>query len=323
MTRHYRNYSTINENLKGPLPLCQDLTNTTGSYLYLRIKKGHPMANHANLDPQTAEAIAAALENNWEKAIQLNQTLSKKYPNDIDTMNRLARAFIETNKIGRAKKLYQKILKLDPYNPIAEKNLNRLSSLKKTSLRSAQISPPVKADIFLEEPGKTATLILTDTAMGSVLAGLRTGDPVILSPHRADVTVISSDGQRIGKIGNYLAKTLANNLRAGSNFDAFIKSVSLNASSKKGKSVVTIFVREVYRSPKIKISPFPTSTTTFTPYVREEALNLLANQAPVPTEADDAIEEVEVRDLPSVDQDQSLEELAEKEHEESDHLDEE
>ena len=285
------------------------------------------MANHANLDPQTTEAIAAALENDWAEALKLNWELLKKYPDDIDTMNRLARAFIETKRIERAKSLYQKILKLDPYNPIAEKNLNRLSSLKKADLKSAQISPPVKANIFLEEPGKTATVALTDTAMGSVLAGLRAGDPVILSPHRSDVTVISSNRQRIGKIGNYLAKTLANNLRAGSNFDAFIKSVSLNTNKKRGKSSVTIFVRETHRSPKIKISPFPTSTTIFTPYVREEALNLLAHQAPVPIEADDTIEEIEVSELPSVahdkTHDQSLEELAEKEQEEGDHLEEE
>ena len=281
------------------------------------------MANRAGLDPQTAEAISAALENDWAKALQLNQGLLKKYPDDIDTMNRLARAFSETKKIEQAKKLYQKILKLNPYNPIAEKNLHRLSSLKKADLKTNQISPPVKADIFLEEPGKTATVVLTDTAMSSVLAGLRTGDPVILSPHRCDVTIISASEQRIGKVGNYLAKNLANNLRAGSSFDAFIKSVSLNKDNQKGKSQVVIFVRETFRSPKIKIPTFPTNTSTFTPYVREETLGILANQAPVPTEADDGIEEVEVRDLPSVNHDQSLEELAEKEHEESDHLEEE
>jgi len=283
------------------------------------------MSNHANLDPQTAEAIAAALENNWQKAIELNQTLLKKYPDDIDTMNRLARSFIETSQIKRAKKLYEKILKLDSYNQIAEKNLSRLLSLKKANLKSNQTNHPVKADIFLEEPGKTASVTLTDTAMGSVLAGLRTGNPVILSPHRNDITVISSTNQRIGKIENAQAKTIAGNIRAGSSFEAFIKSVSLNTTGRKGKPQVTIFIREVGRSAKIKISPFPSTTAAFTPYVREEALNLLAHQAPVPTEADGTIEEIEVSDLPSVEteHEQSLEELAEKEHEEDEHLDEE
>jgi hypothetical protein len=281
------------------------------------------MANNTDLDPQTAEAIAAALENNWEKAIELNRTLLKKYPGDIDTMNRLARSFIETSQIKRARKLYEKILKLDPYNPIAEKNLKRLHSLKTSNLKPNQTSPPVKADIFLEEPGKTAAVSLDDTAMSSVLASLRTGDPVSLSPHRNDVTVISSDGERVGKISGPLAKALAGNLRSGSNFDAFIKSVSLKGG-KKEKSAVVIFIREIHRAPKVASPPFPNSTTSFTPYVRAEALNLIANQAPVQTEADDSIEEIEVRELPSVEteHDQSLEELAEKEHEESDHLDE-
>src|SRR4030042_1968889 len=113
------------------------------------------MANHADLDPQTAQAIKAALENNWARALELNQKLLKKYPEDIDTMNRLAKAFSETHEIEKAKRLYQQVLKADPYNPIAEKNLKRLSSLKKSDLKSNQDLSPVKSDLFLEDTGKT------------------------------------------------------------------------------------------------------------------------------------------------------------------------
>jgi hypothetical protein len=282
------------------------------------------MANTTSLDPKAQEAIDAALENNWKEALQLNQELIRKYPDDVDTMNRLARSLSETGKIGEAKKLYKRVLALDPYNRIAEKNLAKLSSVKKADLAENQVTPSLKGDLFLEEAGKTCTVILEDTAMPSVLAGLRTGNKTTLSPHRNNLTVISSKGNRIGKIGGSLAQRIIKDLRAGSKFESIIKSVSLgNNLAKKHESVVAIFIRENRRSSKVSSSPFPSQPSSFTPYIREEAMNLLSNQTPVPTEADDSIEEVEISQLPSASQEQSLEDLAEKEQEESDNLEEE
>lgn len=281
------------------------------------------MSNASSLDPQVQEAINAALENNWEKALQLNRELEKKYPDDAETMNRLARSLSEIGKINEAKKVYRKVLKVDPYNQISEKNLKRISSIKKSDLKTSQLSSSFKGDIFLEESGKTVSAIIEDTAMPSVLAGLRTGDKIGLAAQRSNVKVVTSTGQRIGKIEDSLAQSISKNVRVGSKFEAFVKSVLLEKSpSKEGSSKVVIFIRETYRSPKVTTPPFPTTDYSFTPYVREEALNLISNQAPIPTEADDTIEEVEVSQLPSIEKEASLEELAEKEHEENEVSDE-
>jgi len=282
------------------------------------------MTNETAFDPKVQEAIKAALENNWEEALRLNQELVEKYADDVETINRLARACGETGDIRQAKKLYQKVLKLDSYNAIAEKNLKRLASMKKGDIKSNHATSNFKGDIFLEESGKTTTVILEDIAMPSILAQLRTGDKADLAQHRSEITVIATNGKRIGKIEASLAKKIADNLRTGSKFDAFIKSVSLKPSKKeKADSQVAVFVRETYRSPKVTTAPFPSTTPPFTPYVREDALKLLSNQAPVPTEADDSIEEVEISQLPSAEREESLEELAEKEHEESERFEEE
>jgi tetratricopeptide (TPR) repeat protein len=281
------------------------------------------MSNASSLDPQVQEAINAALKNNWEKALQLNRELAKKYPDDTETMNRLARSLSETGKINEAKKVYRKVLKVDPYNQISEKNLKRISSIKKGDLKTNRLSSSLKGDIFLEESGKTVSAILEDTAMPSVLAGLRTGDKIDLVAQRSNVKVVTSTGQRIGKIEDSLAQVISKNVRVGSKFEAFVKSVLLEKSSQKeGGSKVFIFIRENYRSPKVTTPPFPATDSSFTPYVREEALNLISNQAPLPTEADDTIEEVEVSQLPSIEKEESLEELAEKEHEENEASDE-
>src|SRR4030042_4340589 len=110
------------------------------------------MTNQASLDPQAQEAISAALENNWEKAVEINQSLLKKYPRDPDTMNRLARAYHEIGNVGEAKNTYQKVLQLDPYNQIAEKNLRRLASCKTRGEKENNNKAPtsLKGDLFLE-----------------------------------------------------------------------------------------------------------------------------------------------------------------------------
>ncbi|MCH7541326.1 hypothetical protein IH981_00915 [Patescibacteria group bacterium] len=276
------------------------------------------MSTNTSLDPQIQEAIDAALNNNWDNALRLNQELVEKYPSDVETINRLARALAEIGKFGQSKKFYQKVLHIDPYNSIAQKNLKRLSAVKKGYLKTNQTTTNIKGDTFLEESGKTETSTLEDTAMPSVLAGLRTGDKINMTPHRNNITIIAANGQRVGKIEDSLAKNIAQNLRAGSRFETIIKSISFNnAPGRKENYKVEIFIREIHRSRKITSSPFSSKSSSFTPYVREGALNLLSNQAPVPTEADDTIEEVEVSQLPSFSQEQSLEEMAEKEHQES------
>ena len=279
------------------------------------------MGTQSQLDPRTNEAINAALESNWEKALELNKRLLEKYPNDIGAMNRLAKALSETGALVEAKKIYKKILELDPYNQIAEKNLNRISSLKRGHVVTNKGANSLKGDFFLEEPGKTIVLPLEDTAMPQILADLQIGESVNLVPHKNEVTVNSSNGKRIGKIHSELAKSLAQNIRSGSNFESFIKSISLAGKKEvKEKSQVLVFIRETNRSPKITSNPFPISADSFTPFVREEAF-IKSNQAPVLAESDEGVEEVEVNSLSRFEQnEESLEELAEKEQQESDEI---
>jgi hypothetical protein len=276
------------------------------------------MTNTPSLDPQVQEAIDAALENKWEEALKINEELIKRYPDDTETMNRLARSLAETGKINEAKRMYKKVLKADPYNKIAEKNMKRISSIKKSDLKTNQLHSSLKGDIFLEESGKTISAVLEDVAMPSVLASLRTGDRVDLFAQRNYVKVMTSTKQRVGRLEDSLAKIVSSNMSAGSKFESFVKSILLEKNpSKKESSKVVVFIRETERSPKVTTPPFPATDSSFTPYVREDALNLISNQAPLPTEADDTIEEVEVSQLPSIEKEESLEDLAEKESEDS------
>src|SRR5437870_3366835 len=76
-------------------------------------------------------AIDAALIGDWDKAIDLNEEIIEIDSQNIDSLNRLARALFEIGRYQKAKKIYQDVLKMDPYNNIAQKNLKRLSLFKK------------------------------------------------------------------------------------------------------------------------------------------------------------------------------------------------
>src|SRR3989344_7973707 len=83
------------------------------------------------------QAIQTALSGDWQNAIVLNKNLIKENPNDIDALNRLALAYIIVGKTKDAKSIYQKVIKLDPLNPIAQRSLNKLKDKKTQSSASS------------------------------------------------------------------------------------------------------------------------------------------------------------------------------------------
>ena len=76
------------------------------------------------------QAIDAALDSQWEEALKLNKKIIKLEPQNVDALNRQAKAYMELGKPTLAKKYYTEVLKIDPYNPIAQKNLKMMKSIK-------------------------------------------------------------------------------------------------------------------------------------------------------------------------------------------------
>ena len=250
--------------------------------------------SQVELDPRNQEAIQAALEGLWEKAATLNAALFEDYPDDIDVLNRLAKAYTELGQINKAHSTYTKVLEVDAYNPIAMKNLERLSTLRGSSKAKETNSKPIDPDVFLEEPGKTKTVEATDLAMTKVLVGLQVGDSVELSLTKDGVSVISEDSHRLGKLTNPWGEEIASAIRLGSTFSAVVKSVQVNRD--QSKTQLSVFIRETQRSKKLANPSFPIENN-FTPYVRESTLSYLKNEEPVSETAEEA-EQGDVEDLP-------------------------
>ena len=277
-----------------------------------------------NLYQKSQEAISAALAQDWKKALDLNLELSKMDPENIDTLNRLAKAYMELGKIPKAKTFYNKVLNLDEYNSIATKNLSKLSSLKEKDIKVGRYEDNgvVDPDVFLEEAGKTRLISLVDLAMPSVLANLSIGDQVKLETQRNEVIVFSQSGKRLGKIEEDWAQRIAKATSAGSKFRALIKSVQIKTNDSQPH--LSIFVREVERSEKLSQSIFPIDTSGFTPYIRSEAPGLLSERKEAAAEdsEEDDNEETE-RDSDSPEESSttsSLETLAEKEIQDEENL---
>ncbi|MCL5411567.1 MAG: tetratricopeptide repeat protein [Patescibacteria group bacterium] len=243
----------------------------------------------AALDPLTSQAINAALNNDWPTAIALNEELLNKYPNDLEILNRLGRSYLGMGQLNKAKTAYRQVLEIDPYNPIALKNLKRLSELKardlKRNLNTKLINKNsslngnsknfLDPNIFLEEPGKTKVLALSDLAMTEILVTLHNGESVTLNPFRDEIIVTSENGARLGKIVEEWGVKIAKAIRIGSKFSAIIKSFHPK-KSKSDVAQLTILVREIKRAKELEGKPFfPIVNNGFTPFVSEETISLL------------------------------------------------
>lgn len=195
------------------------------------------------------QAISAALNCLWEKALGLNRQILKLDPRNLDALSRLGRASFELGKLEQAKKYYNLALKVDPYNPIALKNLKILKVSKgdgKVQLNHSPINP----SMFLHEPGKTKMVTLLKVAEPQKLSNLYPGMSVILTTHNRNISVADMQNQYLGILPDDISFLLIKLIKGGNKYEAIIKSVRVNGLS--------VIIRESFRASKFKNRPsFP------------------------------------------------------------------
>lgn len=194
-----------------------------------------------------SQAINQALKANWPKAIELNLKFLSNSPNNVDCLNRLAKAYLEDNKISKCIETLKKVLKIDKYNPIAKKNLQRLSLDRQKYKRGESQRSGSSFCLFIEEPGKTKILRLLNLAPKSTLVNVVPLDEVSLVPKRHTIQVTTLSGKYIGALPDDIAKRLTALIKGGNKYDAFVKSVE--------KKAIDVFIREIERSNKFRNQP--------------------------------------------------------------------
>lgn len=187
------------------------------------------------------QAIKAAINQDWELAIDLNQHILSQTPSDIPTLNRLAFAFSQQGDLDQAKTTYQKVLQLDPYNPIANKNAQKLSN---TNINSVPKPQQVVITSFIEEPGKTKTIQLLKPADTSLLSLLNPGMILHLSPKKKRLIAETTDGKYVGCLPDDIGFRLIKLLTLGYKYQTIIKSVETKS--------ICVFIKETSRG---KLNP--------------------------------------------------------------------
>lgn len=192
------------------------------------------------------QAIQAALSCEWEKALKLNEQLLDLDGNNPDCLNRLAKAYTELGKYSQAKKIYDQVLEIDPYNTIAQKNLKKVTAFKKGDgvIPGNHIPNIISASCFLEEPGLTKIVNLIKVAEPQRLLTLSAGQLVDLVVKSRGITVIDAYNQYLGVLPDDIAFHMQKLIKGGNKYQCFIKSIKANALS--------ILIREIFRSKKFK-----------------------------------------------------------------------
>ena len=204
-----------------------------------------------------ADAVAAALAQNWKEAIRINTAILKGQKDNIEALSRLAYAYLKTGQLSVAKKTYEKVLAIDQYNHIALKNIKKLGSLKKKDLTSDfdyHLSPLM----FLEEPGKTKIVDCIHVAPNPVISTLSAGEEVQLKAKNHCIEIRSMQNNYLAALPDDTSFKLIKMLAAGNTYQAIVKGVEKNG--------LKILIRELSRGKRFANQPSFTTTTSYIPF---------------------------------------------------------
>jgi len=211
------------------------------------------------------QAIQLAMQGRWREAIVDNQNILQQFPEDVDALNRLGRAYMELGQYAEARESYRKAEQQDPYNTIAKKNLQRLAQLGDSVSQGEEDTPhQVEPQDFIEETGKAGVVNLFNLAPQQMIARLVAGDRVYLKMENNSLLVQNSRGEYLGQVEARHAARLVRLMQGGNKYTAaFITA--------EGDGVLSVIIREVYQAPEMVGQPsFPArAKESFRPYVGE------------------------------------------------------
>ena len=183
----------------------------------------------------STQAIQAALACDWQKAIKLNLKLVKASPGDVQALNRLAYSHIQTDEPKKAKRIYNIILKIDPHNLMANKNMNKLKGNVST-VRSL----PASGQIYIDEPGMTRCVELTNTAPRDILKKITPGIKAEYKIGKRKIEIRTENGEFIGSLPDDISFHMRRLAEKGNKYEMYIKEVV--------ESKVVVYIRELIRS---------------------------------------------------------------------------
>ena len=222
------------------------------------------------------QAVSLALRSRWDEAIGVNESILSLFPDDADAFNRLGKAYTELGRYAEARDAYDHTLKIDAFNTIARKNLQRLASLRSevppvaAEVPAAAGEARVSPQLFLETMGKTGTTLLVSPADPETLARATAGAPVNLVAELNDLAVYSLRGDRLGYVEPRMGQRLIRFMKAGNRYAAAITSLDTQN--------VKVIIRETFQHPsmtgRVSFPPRRSADGAFRAYTKESLLKL-------------------------------------------------
>lgn len=204
-----------------------------------------------DIDALEQQAVDAAITQHWNDALRLNEKILKLDSKNLAACLRLGFIYMQMKDFTESKKYYQKGLRIQPKNHVAQENLERLDVLgEKSGRKSTGEKTILNPNLFLEVPGKTKTVVLVNIGQKKDLAELVSGQKVELKLKKRKVEARTNAGKYIGSLPDDISKRLIYFIKAKSNYAAFVKESSINR--------VIIFIKEESKGKKVShYSSFP------------------------------------------------------------------
>ena len=164
------------------------------------------------------QAVQAALEADWTRALDLNTRIIEANADDLEARNRLGRALLETGKLDEAKATYAEVLKAEPNNPIALRNVARLATLIEHKTKINMTKSKTQPRLFIEDMGKTGILRLINPAPPHVVAKYSPGAEAELRERDGLIAVHARDGELLGFLEPKVGRRLLDLIKTGNQY---------------------------------------------------------------------------------------------------------
>jgi tetratricopeptide (TPR) repeat protein len=202
---------------------------------------------HHNLENQ---AVDAAIRGDWAKAVEVNAEMLKKNKENIPTLLRLGFAYLQLKNYEQSLSIYKRVLKIQPQNAIAGDYVEKIDLRKKDTKVSSTTNVVLDSNIFIELPGKTKAVSLSQLGQRSTLAKLMIGEEVYLFIRKHHVEIRTESDEYIGVLPDDVGVRLMYFLENESEYQIYIQEATL--------SNIIVFIREISKGKKVeRLVSFP------------------------------------------------------------------
>ena len=198
------------------------------------------------------EAVGLAMKGEWERAAEVNRAILELFADDVEAMNRLAKALMELGSYDEANTVVDRVCQVAPYNNIARKNRARLDQIRTSASATTRHARRASGapQLFIGESGKSASTTLRHTPPKLAPALISPGAPVQLVIEHHGIGVYSDEGEFLGQVEPRLGHRLTRLIEGGNTYEAAIIGT--------GSDGVSIMVHETSRHRSLQnVASFP------------------------------------------------------------------